>query len=545
LTEKGKILRSASVIAVFTVLSRICGYLRDQRIALLLGTSPVADSFILAFRIPNMVRRFTGEGALGASFIPVFTGYLRGESPSTTWRFAQRAFWDLAVVLAALTLLCTVFSRQLVAAFTVFAGASAGRWDLAIQLNRIIFPCVLFLGLSGIAFAILNSFHKFALPAASAVVFNLVVIAASFGFIYRPVLHMLSPRWQTPAVVLAGGILVASIIQLAMQLPALKRLGMRFQPDVNFSDPGVRKTGKLLAPVMVATGVFQVNFLIDTIFATSQRMPMGSVTSLYVGDRIMELTLGVYAIALSTAILPAMSHMAADGRFAEMKQTFGFALRVVSFITIPATVGLILLRVPITRVLFEHGAFTANSTALTANALLYYALGLPAFAAIKLILPMFYATHDTATPTRIGIYVLVFHVALNAILLFGFAKYLWNGGPALASSTSAYLNFAALFVIFRRRFGALGAHAVAKAIAKMVACAAAMAAACVWALKHFPFDLSAGLAAQAARLTLMIFVATAIYFAAAHLLKCEELPEMRLLAARSTPDGASATDLDG
>jgi len=202
---------------------------------------------------------------------------------------------------------------------------------------------------------------------------------------------------------------------------------------------------------------------------------------------------------------------------------------------------------PITRVLFEHGAFTANSTALTANALLYYALGLPAFAAIKLILPMFYATHDTATPTRIGIYVLVFHVALNAILLFGFAKYLWNGGPALASSTSAYLNFAGLFIIFRKRFGALGAHAVARSIAKMVACAAAMAAACIWALKYFPFDASgsAGLAAQAARLTLMILVATAIYFAAAHLLKCEELPEMRMLASRSTPDGASATDLDG
>jgi putative peptidoglycan lipid II flippase len=544
LTEKGKILRSASVIAVFTVLSRICGYLRDQRIALLLGTSPIADSFILAFRIPNMVRRFTGEGALGASFIPVFTAYLRGESKADTWRFAQRAFWDLAVVLAALTLLCTIFSKQVVAAFTFFAGASAGHWDMAVQLNRIIFPCILFLGLSGLAFAILNSFHKFALPAASSVIFNLVVIASSFGIIYRPVLQHLPAQWQTPAIVLAGGILVASVVQLVMQLPALKRQGMRFAPDINFSDPGVRKTGKLLAPVLVATGVFQLNFFIDTIFATSSRMPSGSITSLYVGDRVMELTLGVYAIALSTAILPTMSHMAADGRFAEMKQTFGFALRVVSFITIPATVGLILFRTPITRVLFEHGAFTATSTALTANALLYYALGLPAFAAIKLILPMFYATHDTATPTRIGIYIVLFHIALNTILLFGFSKYLWNAGPALASSTSAYLNFAGLFLIFRRRFGSLQTHAVAKAIAKMVACAAAMALACIAALRHFPFEVSAGVATQAARLTLMILVATAIYFAAAHLLKCEELPEMRMLASR-TPDAAAATDLDG
>ncbi len=188
-----------------------------------------------------------------------------------------------------------------------------------------------------------------------------------------------------------------------MQIPALVRRGMKFRPDVNFQDPGVRKAGKLLAPVLVATGVFQVNFFIDTIFATSSRMPSGSITSLYVGDRVMELVLGVYAIALSTAILPTMSHMAADGKFGEMKQMFGFALRVVSFITIPATVGLILFREPITRVLFQHGAFTETSTALTANALLFYSLGLPAFAGIKLILPMFYATHDTATPTKVGI----------------------------------------------------------------------------------------------------------------------------------------------
>jgi putative peptidoglycan lipid II flippase len=544
LTEKGKILKSASIIALATVFSRICGYLRDQRIALLLGTTPVADSFILAFRIPNMVRRFTGEGALGASFIPVFTAYLRGDSEAKTWKFAQRAFWDLAVVLAVVAVLGSVFSRQVVSAFTVF-GSSPARWDLAVHLNRIIFPCILFLGLAGLAAAILNSFHEFALPASTAIVFNVIVIAASFGIFYRPILRFVSADYQTPAIALAVAIVIGSLIQLAMQIPALVRRGMKFRPEVNFEDPGVRKAGKLLAPVLVATGVFQVNFFVDTIFATSSRMPSGSITSLYVGDRVMELVLGVYAIALSTAILPTMSHMAADGKFAEMKQMFGFALRVVSFITIPATVGLIVFREPITRVLFQHGAFGSNSTALTANALLYYAMGLPAFAGIKLILPMFYATHDTATPTKVGIYILLFHVALNGVLLVGFARYLWNGGPALASSISAYLNFAGLFVIFRRRYGTLGTHAVARSIAKMTACAAAMAVGCVLALKHFPFELNANVASQAARLAAMIVVATAIYFGSARLLRCEELPEMGSLLARATPDASAATDLDG
>ena len=158
---------------------------------------------------------------------------------------------------------------------------------------------------------------------------------------------------------------------------------------------------------------------------------------------------------------------------------------------------------------------------------------------------MFYATHDTATPTKIGIYILLFHVALNAILLFGFARYLWNGGPALASSISAYLNFAGLFVIFRRRYGALGAHSVVWSIAKITVCAAAMAISSVWALRHFPFDVNVNVFAQAVRLAVMIGVATAIYFGCARLLRCEELPEMGALLARATPDAASATDIDG
>ncbi len=404
MTEKGKILKSASVVALITVISRVCGYLRDQRVALLLGTSPVADSFILAFRIPNMIRRITGEGALGASFIPVFTGYLRAKSQRETWAFAQRTFWDAAVVLAVLSILGCVFSRQVIGIFTLM-GVNHVHWDLAVYLNRIIFPCILFLGLTALGSGILNSFRQFALPAWSGVTFNLVVIVSSFAIVYQPVMKWAPEAYRSPAVALAAGILVASVASLAIQLPALRKLGMSFRPDVNFQDPGVRKTGKLMAPVFFGAGVFQINFFIDTIFATSSRMPAGSITSLYVSDRVMELVLGVYAMALSTAIFPTMSHQAADGKYAEMKQTFGFALRIVSFITIPAAVGLILLRVPITQVLFQHGEFGARSTALTAHALLYYSLGLPAFAAIKLITPMYYSTHDTLTPTKVGIYV--------------------------------------------------------------------------------------------------------------------------------------------
>jgi len=539
LTEKGKILKSASVIALATVISRICGYLRDQRVALLLGTSPVADSFILAFRIPNMIRRMTGEGALGASFIPVFTGYLRGKSRKQTWEFAQRAFWDLAAILAVVAVLGSIFSKQVVGIFTVM-GASHVRWDLAIYLNRIVFPCVFFLGLAALAAAILNSFHRFGLPASTSIFFNVVFIAFSFGVLYRPIMSWAPPEYRTPAVGLAVGIVVGAALQLVMQLPALAKLGMRFRPDVTFDDPGVKKVGKLMVPVFFGMGVFQVNFVVDTVFALSSRMPEGSVMSLYVADRVMELVLGSYAIALSTAILPTMSYQAAEGKHDEMKQTFGFALRVASFITIPAAVGLILLRVPITQVLFQHGEFMARSTALTAHALLFYSLGLPAFAAIKLITPMYYSTQDTVTPTKVGAYSLLLHVALNFILLFGFGRYLWNASPALASTLAAYFNFGALFVIFRGRFGRLGASAILNSLGKMALCAVAMSTVCFAAVRYSHLVTVEHFLAKAAWLTGIIGVSVGIYFGLAWALRCEELPELFLLLRRAEPNPAAA-----
>ncbi|MFZ3216810.1 MAG: murein biosynthesis integral membrane protein MurJ [Candidatus Acidiferrales bacterium] len=539
MTEKGKILKSASVIALFTVISRICGYLRDQRVALLLGTSPVADSFILVFRIPNLIRRITGEGSLGGSFIPVFTGYLRGKPRREAWTFAQRVFWDVAAAAAILAVLGVVFSKQLIGAFTAMGGGHVG-WNLAIYLNRITFPAVLFWSLAALACAIQNSFHRFALPAATPILFNLVFIAFSVGAVYRPIMRWAPAAYRTPAVALAVGVLVGAALQFLVQVPALAKLGMRFRPEITFADPGVRKVGKLMVPVFFGAGIYHINFFVDTIFATSSRMPAGSIASLYVADRMMELVLGSYAIALSTVILPAMSHQVAEGKHEDMKRTFGFALRIVSFITIPAAVGLILLRVPITQVLFQHGAFMERSTALTSHALLFYSLGLPAFAAIKLITPMYYSNYDTLTPTRVAAYALVLHVTLNIVLLFGFGRYLWNASPALASSLAAYFNFAVLFVVFRGRFGPLGGWGILVSLAKMAVCAAAMSGACLAALKYSQLAVAEHFLVKAGLLAGIIAASTGIYFALAWVLGCEELPELFLLLRRAEPNVAAS-----
>ena len=538
MTFKGQILKSASVIAFVTLISRICGYLRDQRVALLLGTSPAADAFILAFRIPNLIRRMTGEGALGASFIPVFAGHLRENPWQTSATFVQKTFWNLAVILALVAALGFLFSKQVVFIFTLFGGTHI-RWDLAILLNRIIFPCVFFIGLAALAGAVLNCFHIFALPASTSIFFNLAMIACSFAVVYRPIVRWAPESLRTPAIALAVGVLIGAALQLAVQVPALLKRGIPLAPNISFHDPDFRKVGRLMGPAFFGMGVYQINFFVDTIFATSSRMPTGSITSLYIADRVMQLVLGSYAIAVSTALLPMLSHQAAAGRFGEMKRTFGFSVRIVSFITIPAAVGLILLRRPIIQVLFQHGHFTASSTLLTANALLYYSLGLPAFAAIKLISPAFFSAQDTATPARLGALALGANVILNSIFLLFFYHALSNGGPALASSLAAYFDFTLLYFVFRGRFGSLDLRGLAASFVKIAAGTTAMAAVAYEWLRYADFEAMQRFISQAALLAGLIAVSAGVYFGVAWILHSEELSEFLLILRRGDRGHAS------
>lgn len=542
MTVKEQILKSASVITLITLISRICGYLRDQRVVLLLGTSPAADAFVLAFRIPNLIRRMTGGGALGASFIPVFTRYLRDRPRRDALAFAQKTFWVLAVILAVVALLGSVFSRQVIYIFTLFGGSRV-QWDLTIFLNRIIFPCVLFFGLAGLAMAILNSFHVFGLPASTGVFFNLTMIVFSLAIVCKPTLRLTPQAFRTPAVALALGVLAGAAVQLAVQVPALIKRGMNFAPAISLADPGVRKVGRMMGPVFFGMGVYQINFFVDTIFATSSRMPAGSITSLYIADRVMELVLGSYAIAISTALLPMMSHQAAAGKCGEMKHAFGFSLRIVSFITIPAAVGLVLLRRPIIQVLFQHGQFAAESTSLTAHALLFYALGLPAYAAIKLVTPMYYSTQDALTPAQVGACALAMNIVLNSLFLFLFSRYLSNGSPALASSLAAYFNFIVLFFIFRKRYGRLGVRGLIGSTGRMAVCVVVMAGVSLVALRYADFGAVRHLYIQAGLLGAIIFGSMAVYFGLARLLRCEELSEFFLLLQRAEPGAAPASDL--
>jgi len=466
LTDKKHILKSASIISLVTIVSRVLGYVRDQRITLLLGTTLSADAYVLAYRIPNLFRRLVAEGSMTASFIPVFSGYMQEKPKEEVWDFANRLFWTLALVAAVITILGMVFSPAVV---QLFSGANVAR-DQAVDLNRIIFPYLFFIALAALAMGILNCFHIFGLPAATPVMLNIATILFSVGIVWH--------HFKDAATSLAVGVLVGGVLQFLIQVPTLVRKGMKFTFGISFSHPAIRDVARLMLPRLFGIGIGQINLLIDTKFATAARMPAGSLAALYVADRVMELVLGGYAIAVATAILPMMSHQAAAKDYESLKKTLSFSVRIVAFITIPAALGLMILREPIIRVLFQHGQFIAASTRLTARALLYYAIGLPALATVKLVVPAFYSTKDTKTPVIVASISLLINIVLNVLFLQVFFDKIKNGGPALATALATFFDFFALLIIFRLRYGSMGIMEVARSFAKISLCAGIMGVAC-------------------------------------------------------------------
>lgn len=534
MSQKKEILKSASVISVITIVSRVLGYIRDQRITLLLGTSPLADAFVVAYRIPGLLRRLVGEGSMTASFIPVFAGYQATHSKDEIWDFANRLFWTLAAGLAAISILGMVFSAQVMRLFTFF-GSSQPELQASAYLSRIMFPYIFFIGLAALGMAILNCFHVFGPPAATPILLNLAIICSSIGAVWK--------HFANPAISLAVGVLIGGALQLVVLLPFLWQRGMHFNFGMSLQHEGVRDVAHLTAPGFFGIGVAQINFFIGTMFATSGRMPTGSPTALYIAERVMELVLGGYVIAIATAVLPMMSHQAAVNDYESLKGTLAFSLRIVCFITIPAAVGLAILREPIVRVLFEHGQFVSESTRLTSRALFYYAFGLPAFAAIKLVVPAFYSAHDTHTPVRIAGVTVALNIVLNILFLLVFFRTFRNGGPALATVLAAYFNFLSLFVIFRVRYGSLGTLDILGSVARIGACAGIMGAGCWIALRMSHFSGYETFLPRFGIFAALILGAAASYLALAWILRCHEISELYGIALHREPEPAAAVGI--
>lgn len=437
-SENSRVVRAAGVVGIATLLSRVFGFIRDMIVAGFFGAGLTTDAFFVAFRIPNLLRRLLAEGSLTVSFVPVFTGYLKNKTRKEALELADIAFTALSILLVAVSLAGVLLSPVIVAVMAPGFVHSPAQFDLAVFLTRLMFPYILLISLVALCMGILNSLRHFAAPALSPVVLNLAMILAALT---------LRDFFSEPITALAVGVMAGGVLQLAMQWPFLVRMGVRLKPNFRFAHPGLRRIGSLMLPAAFGAAIYQINVLVGTILASL--LPTGSVSYLYYADRIVELPLGVFAIAVGTATLPSFSEQVALGRFEELKKTICFSLRLILFITIPASVALIALRTPIISVLFQRGEFGVQSSLLTAQALLFYALGLWAFSVIRIIVSAFYSLLDTKSPMKAAIVALVVNALLSVALMFP----LKHGGIALATSIATAVNVGMLWVILVRRVG--------------------------------------------------------------------------------------------
>lgn len=439
--KHNKIIRSTAAVALPMLVSRVLGYIRDMLQAYFLGTGTSADAFTLGYTLPNLLRRLTAEGAMTAAFVPVFSEYRAQGGREDMWAFARSFFGVLALIMAAVAILGMFFSPVLVKIVAPGFGDVEGKWALTIGLTRLMFPFIFFISLAALAMGILNSLHRFFVPAFAPVLFNVSVIAAALIYASRAG----EPAWVFAAAILAGGVL-----QFLFQVPALRREGMSFSLRPSFRHPGVRSTAVLMIPGIFSFGAYQVKFAVSRFLAST--LEEGSVSALYYASRVEELAFGLFSIALSVVLLPSLSDQAAARDNEGIKKTLDFSLRLIVLGTLPAMTGLLVLSRPIMQVLFERGEFTARSTTLSGECLFFLALGLPFISVMKILATTFFSLKDTRTPAVVAFCLVIVYIAA-ALPLRGV---LGVGGLALALSATQMIHAGILAHFLRRRLGRFG-----------------------------------------------------------------------------------------
>lgn len=435
--KRGGLLASTAVVGVMTLMSRVMGLIRDMVFAHLLGVSAGTDAFFVAFRIPNFLRRLFAEGAFNQAFIPVLSEYKTRGPLAASRELIDRVAGTLGWILFWVALIGVAGAPWLITVFAPGFGDDPDKRTLAVEMLRITFPYIFFISLTALAGSILNTWNRFAVPAFTPVLLNLSLIGAAL---------FLTPLFseQRMAVGLAWGVMIAGVVQLLFQLPFLWRLGLLPRPRFFWQDEGVQKIMKLMLPALFGVSVSQINLLLDTVLASL--LVTGSVTWLYYSDRLTELPLGVFGIAIATVILPSLSkkHAAQSGE--AFSNTIDWALKLVLLIGWPAALAIATISQPLLSTLFQYGEFSARDVVMASQSLMAYSTGLLAFMFIKILAPGFYARQDTKTPVKIGVITLV----VNMVLMLALIYPLKHAGLALATSLAAWVNAGLLYLRLRR-----------------------------------------------------------------------------------------------
>jgi putative peptidoglycan lipid II flippase len=473
------------------------------------GSGMAADAFFVAFRIPNLLRRLFAEGSLTIAFIPVFTEYLTQKSREDAFQVARVVVTLLSIVLALVTLLGVLLSPWIVRIQAFGFGGAGMKYDLTVLLTRITFPYIFLISLVALFMGILNSLRHFAAPAAAPIFLNIGMIAS---------ILWISPHFSQPIIGVAMGVLIGGILQVALQIPWILRNGISLLPSWMPDHPAVKRICLLMLPAIFGSALYQFTQFMGTLLASF--LAEGSVSWLYYADRLVQFPLGVFAIAVSTAALPSLSKQVAENDLNEFRDTLGHALRLVFFITIPSMVGLIILRSLIIQVFFQRGAFDANSTQMTAWALLFYSLGLWAFSGIRVMVSAFYALQDTKTPVKVAAVALVANLIFS-LLLMGPLK---HGGLALALSLASSLQFCLLVFFLKRRMDVLNLRPILVSGGKNLFASMVMGLGIYYLyFKWWAPNPAQGLWHLIVNLTGLVLIGVIIYFAAAKILGCREL----------------------
>lgn len=456
----GSLVRSTGIVAFSTFVSRIMGFIREMLFANFFGATGSTDAFFVAFRIPNLLRRLVAEGALTISFIPVYTEFLVQKSGKDALALAQKTLSILMLIILVLITAGIIFSPEIVGLFALGFDDSE-TIALAVKLNRIMFPYLIFVSFVAFSMGILNSHGYFFAPAFSPVLLNAGIILG-IGFF--------SIFFREPLYGVAAGVILGGVLQLILQIPYLVKTGFRVKISIDFNHPGIRKIFRMMAPALFGVGIYQINIFMGTVLASL--LPSGSISYLYYSDRLTEIVLGVFIVSIGNVILPEMSKMTAADENNRLMELYNSSIRAALFLSIPAGIALMAVGFPIISVIFMRGEFTVLDAGMTYRALFYSSIGIASVSILRITTPTFYSMKDTKTPVVTAAIAFVLNISLGYILMQTDLK---HAGLSLANSISVTVQMIVLIAWLQRKTRGIQFRSFFAAIIKFLLSGIAMA----------------------------------------------------------------------
>ncbi len=509
---RSKIAKAAGLMSIATFISRILGFARDMIFAFYFGATGTSDTFFQAFKIPNLLRELLAEGSMSSAFIPVLTEYRERWGENEARRLVRITFTFILVVVGAICLLGVMFSPAIVTVIAPGFLGSPEKFSLTVLLTRIMFPFLLFVSLAALVMGALNTRKVFFIPALAPAMLNITLIMSIIWF---------ESRTRQPIIAAGIGVLVGGFVQFAFQLPSFFKNGYFLGIDATFRHPGLKKMFSLLVPATLALSVGQINIIVSSILASF--LPQGSITYLFYSMRLIQFPIGIFGVAMGMAVLPTLSEHAVKGDLERLREDFSFALRLLFFIAVPSMAGLVALREPIVNLLFQRGQFDYAATRGTAQALLFYAVGIWSIVGVRVLTATFYSMQNTKTPVRIAMIGLASNLLLSLILMGP----LMHSGLALANSLASFINFFLLSFFLRKKLKRIDARRIVRSFFQVALSSFFMGAA-GWMLLQGDFWTRSGATLlKSVHLLGTMILCLIIYSLSASIMKNEEIQYVR------------------